>query len=123
MGSSECEGLHSSFLMYQNGPAQRMLGLCILDLIFRFHKLANLMQGTRNPFVALFQSKCVSGTGKVAAFVSRSTRGMRAVMQNPPNSLAFEMPLAPAGSSDACSERHTKELLELGQVRRQAKFV
>ena len=74
------------------------------------------MQGTRNPFIALFQSRQVSKTGKVTAFISRSTRGMRAVLQNAPHSLAFSMPLAPAGSSDACSERHTKELLELGQV-------
>lgn len=41
---------------------------------------------------------------------------MRTVLQNPPTSLAVDMPLAPAGSSEACSERHTKELLELGQV-------
>ena len=74
------------------------------------------MQGTRNPFIALFQSRRISKTGKVTAYISRSTRGMRAVLQNAPHSLAFSMPLAPAGSSDACSERHTKELLELGQV-------
>ncbi len=74
------------------------------------------LQGTRNPFVALFQSRQVSKTGKVTAFISRSTRGMRAVLQSPPHSLPFSMPLAPAGSSDSCSDRHTKELLELGQV-------
>lgn len=74
------------------------------------------MQGTRNPFIALFLSQEASRNGKVEALISRSTRGMRTVLQNPPASLAFQMPLAPAGTSDVCSERHTKELLEMGQV-------
>lgn len=50
------------------------------------------------------------------AFVSRSTKGMRALLRNAPNFLCFEMPLAPSGIQETCTDRHTKELLELGQV-------
>ena len=64
----------------------------------------------------LFKSRQISHRGRVTAFVSRSTRGMRAVLQHPQNSLQFDMLLAPTGSGDACNEQHTKELLELGQV-------
>ena len=79
-------------------------------------RLMHLLQGTRNPFVALFQRKQVPGTTTVTASISRSTRGMRSMLQNPPDYLNFEMPLAPVGSSIGCSERHTRELQELGQV-------
>jgi hypothetical protein len=66
--------------------------------------------------VAFFAVAGVAGGGRLHASVSRSTRGMRALMQAPGSAMEFEMPLAPIGTAHCFEDRHLKELQELGHV-------
>lgn len=50
------------------------------------------------------------------ALVSRSTRGIRALLRGEQQAMEFAMPLAPAGTETAIEPRIQKELDELGQV-------
>ena len=70
----------------------------------------------RAPFVAFFGSAGVGGRAEVHAWISHSSRNMRASLAAPPYQVDFAMPLAPKGSCELADEHVTAELEALGQV-------
>ena len=66
--------------------------------------------------VGMFRAKQGEGRSKVEAVISRSTKGMRALFQDSSCGLKFTMPHAPDLSPVQASDRHSRELKDLGQA-------
>ena len=80
------------------------------------NKRAMTSQGAKNPFVAFFAAAGIGGHSRVHAHLSRSTKGLRALLQGDSCGLDFSMPLAPKSCGTAPEALHVAELRELGQV-------